>query len=146
MIESHQRILMDTELLTAAREGDESRFAHILGLEEDTSEIIINIDNRCIARDEPDFLLGVTYTGNSLLHQAASSNFLGLAEKIWRRETSLLVPCNKVLESPLHCAAENGNHKMISLLLSFAYEMGDKDIMVMEEVLRAQNKDWDCST
>ncbi|KAF3330120.1 ankyrin repeat-containing protein [Carex littledalei] len=139
MTASHQRILMDIELLTAARQGDESHFACLLGLEEDNSEITIGTDNRCIARDEPDFLLGVTYTGNSLLHLAASSNFLHLAEKIWRRETSLLVARNKVLETPLHCAAKNGYCEMVSLFIGFAYEMGDEDIM--EKVLRARNKD-----
>ncbi|XP_078151110.1 protein ACCELERATED CELL DEATH 6-like [Carex rostrata] len=139
MTESHQRILMDTELLTAAQQGDESRFACLLGLEENNCEITIGTDNRCIARDEPDFFLGVTYPGNSLLHLAVSSNFLHLAEKIWRRETSLLMSRNKVLETPLHCAAKTGNREMVSLLIGFAYEMGDEDIM--EKVLRAQNKD-----
>ncbi|KAF3341801.1 ankyrin repeat-containing protein [Carex littledalei] len=130
---------MDTELLIAARQGDESRFAHLLGLEDNKSQITIDTDKRRIARDEPDFLLGVTYTGNSLLHLAASSNFLDLAAKIWRRETSLLVTPNKVLETPLHCAAKNGNREMASFFIGFAYQMGEEDIM--EEVLRARNKD-----
>ncbi|KAF3339015.1 ankyrin repeat-containing protein [Carex littledalei] len=142
MTNSHQGILTDTELLTAARLCDESRFARILGLGENIGDFTINTDEHSIARDEPDFLLGVTYMGNSLLHLAASSNFLDLAEKIWRREKSLLVARNKALETPLHCAAKNGNHKMVSLFIDFASQMRVEDCLPrVVEVLCARNKD-----
>lgn len=145
----HQRIILNNDLLHSAKRGDETCFAALLGLGDDDvqgqqREITIDpSDNRngsiksVAITDEPDFFLGVTPAGNSLLHIAANSDFSDAAKKLLHREKSLLGARNKTHDTPLHCAARIGSHEIVSHLIDFAREMG-KGVM---EVLRARNKD-----
>jgi ankyrin repeat protein len=149
-----QRIIMNNDLLQAAKSGDETSFAELLGLGVDNgvqgqqSEITIDpsIDRHVpikpiAAIDEPDFFLGVTPVGNSLLHITANSGFLNTTKKLLRIEKSLLKARNKTQETPLHCAARSGSDDIVSYLIDFAQEMEEGHEVVMEEVLRDRNED-----
>ncbi|XP_072951004.1 protein ACCELERATED CELL DEATH 6-like [Typha angustifolia] len=116
MTEGPQRILMDPNLLKAARTGDQSL------LEQDPGVSI---------------LYGVTPGGNTALHIAASHGHLELAKMICERKGSLLVARNVMLETPLHCAARAGHDKIVSSIVSFSRNNG----VGVETVLRARSRD-----
>ena len=89
---------------------------------------------------------GVTIGDNTVLHIAASSNRdltwqgtsdnVDFAREVYLRKRSLLTACNKLKETPLHCAAKVGNYRMVSRLISFAEE---EDQAVKQTLLTAKN-------
>ncbi|XP_078150751.1 protein ACCELERATED CELL DEATH 6-like [Carex rostrata] len=95
-----------------------------------------------------DLLLldGVTFGDNTVLHIAASSNRdltwqcaiynVDFAREVYQRNRSLLTSCNRLKETPLHCAAKAGNYRMVNSLISFAEE---EDHVVKQTLLTSRN-------
>ncbi|XP_078150753.1 uncharacterized protein LOC144546096 [Carex rostrata] len=89
---------------------------------------------------------GVTIGDNTVLHIAASSNRkltwqrgrdnVDFVTEVYQRNRSLLTSCNRLKETPLHCAAKAGNYRMVDRLISFAEE---EDQAVKKTLLTARN-------
>lgn len=109
---------MNPDLFRALKSHDKKTLDELLGPGEDAA------------------LLGVTPEGNTALHIVAS---LELAKEICEREISLLTAPNARLDTPMHCAARAGDHKMVSLLIEFATKGGIEAATVLKATNWEQN-------
>lgn len=85
-------------------------------------------------------LEGVTVEGDTALHVVASSDdgdkFLRSADIIFRKAKDLLFLQNNKGDTPLHCAAQAGNSRMVSRLTGFAKaEHRGKELLETENKL-----------
>ncbi|KAJ3705212.1 hypothetical protein LUZ61_008917 [Rhynchospora tenuis] len=95
----------------------------------------------------PSLLLGVSIGGNTVLHISATSSggltrkpkghYVQFSKEVYMRNKSLLMACNKLKETPLHCAAKARNIAMVSLLISFAeheHQVGENSLLTARNV------------
>ncbi|KAJ3670392.1 hypothetical protein LUZ60_010716 [Juncus effusus] len=116
------RPLMNPKLLQAAIEGDEQVLTEMLGLEEGRDgQVNVRIDD-VLEFGPHNHLQSATFMGNTVLHVLCSNDHDALASKICNKDTSLLKARNKMLETPLHCAAKGGCTGTVSTLLKFGAE------------------------
>ncbi|KAJ4745409.1 Ankyrin repeat protein family-like protein [Rhynchospora pubera] len=132
-----RRLRIHPKLYKAAVEGD----VELL------KEILQSSDGHAQQLNGSSPLEGESTGGNTVLHIAASSrsdltvqrqqNYVEFSKEVYVRNTSLLMACNKLKESPLHCAAKVGNYTMVSLLISFAEherQVGVKKLLTARNV------------
>ncbi|RLN27593.1 hypothetical protein C2845_PM05G19220 [Panicum miliaceum] len=125
---------MNPELLMVACHGSDTQLTSLLSSEEqDTaSVVVVEIDRATAAASSqaraPSSLLlqGVTSDGDSALHVVAAAGdgggYLRSAEVIYGKARNLLEARNKGGNTPLHCAAREGNVEMLALLVRLAGE------------------------
>ncbi|XP_072951005.1 uncharacterized protein [Typha angustifolia] len=131
---------MDPELLKGATRGNKSLVEDLLA----RTEIAISAsrDDALSAQDRgASVLLGVTMGGNTALHIAATNGHLELAQLICKRERSLLVARNVMLETPLHCAARAGHDTIVSFIVTSFTSEGEDDRAGNRMAIRARNRD-----
>ncbi|XP_072951009.1 protein ACCELERATED CELL DEATH 6-like [Typha angustifolia] len=133
------RITINPELLIAATRGDKSLVENLLA----RTEIAISAspDDALSAQDTGAIsLLGVTIGGNTALHIAATHGHLELAQLIFKKEMSLLVACNVMLETPLHCAVRAGHGKIVSFFVASFTSEGEDAGVGDRTAIRARNR------
>lgn len=84
-------------------------------------------------------LSGVTWAGDTVLHIAICFRQTLLAKKICQVSTSFLTRANKKGETPLHYAAQAGNHGLVKYFIGLARQGGSNIDLV--ELLRRTNQD-----
>ncbi|KAJ4760805.1 Ankyrin repeat protein family-like protein [Rhynchospora pubera] len=130
-----QQIRIHPTLYKAAVEGD------VMLLKQFLQSADLQQPNR------PSPLLGVSIGGNTVLHIAATSSgdltrkrkghYVEFSKEVYIRNKSLLMACNKLKETPLHCAAKAQNFVMVSLLISFAkheHQVGEISLLTARNV------------
>ncbi|KAJ0965519.1 hypothetical protein J5N97_026657 [Dioscorea zingiberensis] len=138
-----QRRHMGASLLLAARSGDLNTLESLLSPDHNQ---IINIDvvqiphqpNLSPVPHETETIFGVTAGGNTLLHIAAQYGQPRIAEKVCRRECSLIATVNARLESCLHLCAKSGHLKVSEVIINYIVSKGG-----FEDVLRVKNMNGD---
>ncbi|XP_073004744.1 uncharacterized protein [Typha latifolia] len=148
-----ENILMNHDFLKAVRSGNTRLASALLESEERTSrgetqsiaiDVPINVapdhemgDDDMTREHRTSCLRGVTIGGNTSLHIVASNGDLELVQLICSRKSSLLVACNQMLETPLHCAARAGHDQIVRHMISSAGGVGGVGV---ETMLRARKK------
>ncbi|XP_072951881.1 protein ACCELERATED CELL DEATH 6-like isoform X1 [Typha angustifolia] len=141
-----ENIRMNGDFLKAVRSGN-TRLAREIILESEertsrgeTQSFAINVapDNDT-ARDRTSCLRGVTIGGNTSLHIVASNGDLELVQLICSRKSSLLVACNQLRETPLHCAARAGHDQIVTAMIANADSAGGVELKT--RMLRARRRD-----
>ncbi|KAJ3670385.1 hypothetical protein LUZ60_010709 [Juncus effusus] len=128
---------MATELLKAAIEGNEQVLTEMLRLEQDHSnQTAVSIESSTDGESH-NHLQSATFMGNTVLHILCSYGHDVLSSKVCKKDGSLLRARNKMLETPLHCAAKAGEGEIIIKLIEFARTKGESEL---REVLRSKNK------
>ncbi|KAJ3670219.1 hypothetical protein LUZ60_010543 [Juncus effusus] len=133
---TRHRPLMPPELLKAAIEGNEQILIEMLKLEEDGGHTSVTIESS--GNDELNkYLQSATFMGNSVLHVLCFNNHDLLASKVCKKDGFLLSAHNKMLETPVHCAAKGIDNKdAIFTLIEIARSEGE---LILKEVLRDRN-------
>ncbi|EMS68898.1 Ankyrin-2 [Triticum urartu] len=90
---------------------------------------------------------GITVGGDTVLHVVAtngdSEEFLKKAGLVHRKAQNLLCAQNNDGDTPLHCAAREGNFAMVSLLIDLARRGDDTNANRVKALLRTENKiEW----
>ncbi|XBH81806.1 hypothetical protein VPH35_107305 [Triticum aestivum] len=87
---------------------------------------------------------GITVGGDTVLHVVAtngdSEEFLKKAGLVHRKAQNLLCAQNNDGDTPLHCAAREGNFAMVSLLIDLARRGDDANANGVKALLRTENK------
>ncbi|KAJ3670383.1 hypothetical protein LUZ60_010707 [Juncus effusus] len=142
----NQRPVMPRKLLKAAIEGNKQVVTQMLRLREDSNdETNVTIDDAWAEYDSSssdgdqhhDYLQSATFMGNTVLHVVCSNDHDVLAYKICMIDYSLLKALNKLLETPLHCAAKAGCTRTVGALLEYA----EKSVFLSssKEIVRERN-------
>ncbi|XP_078154787.1 protein ACCELERATED CELL DEATH 6-like [Carex rostrata] len=141
------RLLMPADLFIATIEGNRDVLIPRLELQPDepTDHVQVPIEAphsppRQIStenlRNVQSELRSATRSGDTLLHLLVTRRHNELASMVFEKDMSLLKAKNKVLETPLHCAARAGNREVIQKLI-------DIDYVIVKDALEEINEQGD---
>ncbi|XP_078153146.1 uncharacterized protein LOC144548352 [Carex rostrata] len=140
------RPVMPIDLFNAAIKGNSDVLIQRLGLEpEQQTEILVKIDAfdstpqqiytehqtvQCELQSATRFL------GDTVLHLLVTNRHNELALKVFEKDMSLLKAQNKMLETPLYCAAKVGNNEVIEKLIRI-------NSLILKDALNVTNENGD---
>ncbi|XP_072956497.1 protein ACCELERATED CELL DEATH 6-like [Typha angustifolia] len=112
-----RREFMCSDLYNAATSGNKYKLGNLLGYTKESVSHGLGVHCPCRLSE-------VTRKRNTVLHIAAGLGHIGLAEVVCSKDASLLLSENLRSETPLFCAAREGHHDMVSLIIRLAQEYG----------------------